>query len=289
MGEIPPVVSDTILTPPKNVLNAGNGYLAVKVTNRRGNANVNRIVQASGPGGVYSDKTGADGCAVFVLSIPGTYTVSMMEGSSGYISFNGSSSQTANVDSRQPGHPVVHLRPRRQLHRDPDAARRLQPPADPSGHHLRQLRDPSGRHRVVSVDGGRDDDRRARCGPSCRATRSGPAAARTADPALDPGGRPVAYTPSKGSTTNVRAALQGVSLLTSRLGVPSRRDGHRDLRRARNLHHGRQRARARHQQRTRAAVLLAALRRVDPVGQGRRADGHAPDRRHLRRAWSWPR
>jgi hypothetical protein len=40
------------------------------------------------------------------------------------------------------------------------------------------------------------------------------------DPALDPGGRPAAYTPPRGSTTDVDADLQGLSLLTSRLGLP---------------------------------------------------------------------
>ncbi|MFN8167192.1 MAG: prepilin-type N-terminal cleavage/methylation domain-containing protein [Candidatus Nanopelagicales bacterium] len=219
MGDIPPVVSDTILTPPKSVLNAGSGYLAVKVINRRGNPNVNRIVQASGPGGVYTEKTGADGCAVFVLSSAGTYTITMMEGASGYISFNGSTSQTAPVTA---GNLVT-----RSFTYDLGVKYNVTL-TPPGGYNLPQTLPavtfgnagilPAGIASYPSSGGG--------------TTLVGPlwpfvsgysvwaSSCPDSDPALDPAGRPTAYTPSKGSTTNVPAQLQGVSLLTTRLGSP---------------------------------------------------------------------
>lgn len=219
MGEVAPVVSDTILTPPKNVLNAGSGYLAIKVTNRRGNANVNRIVRASGPGGVFTELTGGDGCATFVLTTPGSYTISMMEGSSGYVSFNGSTSQTANVTA---GALVT-----RSFTYDLGVSYRvtLEPPG---GYNLPQTLPavsfgnsgilPAGIASYPSTAGGT-----TAVGPlwpfvSGYSIWAG--SCEDSDPALDPGGRPAAYTPSKGSTTDVDADLQGLSLLTSRLGVP---------------------------------------------------------------------
>ena len=97
MGNVTPIVSDTVLTPPKNVLNASSAYIAVKVLDRDGQPNESRVVTASGPAGTIVDTTGPDGCATFVLSSPGTYTLSLSEGSSGYVSFNGATSQTATV------------------------------------------------------------------------------------------------------------------------------------------------------------------------------------------------
>lgn len=219
MGEIPPVVSDTILTPPKNVLNAGNGYLAVKVTNRRGNANVNRIVQASGPAGVFTEKTGADGCAVFVLSSPGTYTISMMEGSSGYVSFNGTTTQTAAVTA---GNLVT-----RSFTYDLGVKYNVTL-TPPGGYNLPQTLPavtfgnsgilPAGVASYPSAAGGTTFV--GPLWPFVSGYSIWASSCPDADPALDPGGRPAAYTPSKGSTTNAPARLQGLSILTSRLGSP---------------------------------------------------------------------
>jgi prepilin-type N-terminal cleavage/methylation domain-containing protein len=219
MGSVDPVVSDTILTPPKNVLNAGNGYLAVKVVNRTGAANVNRIVRASGPGGVYTENTGGDGCAVFVLPTAGTYTITLMEGASGYVSFNGSTSQTAAVSA---GSLVT-----RSFTYDL-GVNYLVTLTPPGGYNLPETLPPvtfgnsgilpAGVASYTSSAGGT-----TAVGPlwpfvSGYSVWSG--SCPDSDPALEATGRPTAYTPAKGSTTAVPAALQGVSLLTSRLGVP---------------------------------------------------------------------
>ena len=85
MGNVAPIVSDTVLTPPKSVLNATSAYIAVKVIDRDGQPNEGRTVTASGPGGSSTDTTGPDGCATFVLGTAGTYTLSLSEASSGYV------------------------------------------------------------------------------------------------------------------------------------------------------------------------------------------------------------
>ena len=219
MGSVPAVVSDTILTPPKNVLNASSGYLAVKVINRRGNPNIGRTISASGPGGTFTDTTGPDGCATFVITTPGTYTVSTTEAASGYISFNGATSQTAAVVA---GGLIV-----KSFTYDlgVNYTTTLTPPG---GFALPQTLPaitfgnsgilPAGVASYPSTAGG--------------TTTTGPlwpfvsgysvwaGSCPDEDPALDPLGRPTALTPKKGSNTPATAALQGVQVTTTRLGLP---------------------------------------------------------------------
>jgi type II secretory pathway pseudopilin PulG len=87
MGAVPPVVSDTVLTPPKNMNNANVGYLAVKVVDRNGSPNVSRNVTATGPGGTQTGATDTSGCATFQFGTAGTYTISLSE--PGYVDMYG--------------------------------------------------------------------------------------------------------------------------------------------------------------------------------------------------------
>ena len=96
MGDVKPVTTDSILTPPKNVLNATSAYNAIKVLDRdglptEGRPCTCRFVRHS------QDTTGPDGCATFVLGAAGTYTMSLTEGSSGYVTYNGVTSATATL------------------------------------------------------------------------------------------------------------------------------------------------------------------------------------------------
>jgi Tfp pilus assembly protein PilV len=219
MGSIPAVVSDTILTPPKSVLNATSGYLAVKVINRRGNANVGRVISATGPGGTFTDTTGPDGCATFIMTTPGTYTVAVTEAASGYITFNGATSQTATV--------AASTLTVKSFTYDlgVNYVTTLTPPG---GYSLPATLPgvtfgnsgilPAGTAAYASTAGG--------------TTTTGPlwpfvsgysiwaGSCPDQDPALDPLGRPTAITPRKGSTTPANALLQGVKVTTTRLGSP---------------------------------------------------------------------
>jgi prepilin-type N-terminal cleavage/methylation domain-containing protein len=77
MGSVPPVVSNTVLTPPKNTLASTISFVGVKIVDVV-NAKVSGLtVTLVGPGGSFTDVTAADGCAVFALTVPGTYTASL--------------------------------------------------------------------------------------------------------------------------------------------------------------------------------------------------------------------
>ena len=218
MGSVPPVVSDTVLTPPKSVLNASSAYIAVKVVNRDGAANAGRTVTATGPGGSFSDTTGADGCATFVLSTAGTYTLAVTEGSSGYVTFNGATTQTAAVTA---GTLTV-----RSFTYDQGVSftTTLKPPVGfnlpaslPALTFGNSGIQPSGVASFASVAGG--------------VTTVGPlwpfasgysvwaGSCTDSDPALS-GGRPPALVTAKGTTTSTTAALQAVAITTTRLGLP---------------------------------------------------------------------
>jgi hypothetical protein len=218
MGNVAPIVSDTVLTPPKNVLNATSAYLAVKVVDRDGQPNEGRTVTATGPGGTTTDTTGPDGCATFVLGTAGTYTMSLTEGASGYVSFNGATSQTATVTS---GSLTV-----RSFSYDQGVTlqAKLKPPL---GFNLPVTFVPvtignsgilpAGVASYPTVAGGT-----ATIGPvwpfaSGYSTWAG--SCTDSDPALA-GGRPPAVTPAKGSTTSVDAALQGIAITTIKSGIP---------------------------------------------------------------------
>jgi len=218
MGNIPPVVSDTILTPPKTVLNASSGYLAVKVVDRDALPNTGRIVTATGPGGTFSDTTGPDGCATFVIPTAGAYTVALTEGSSGYVSYNGTSTQTANVTA---GTLVT-----KAFTYDLGVSFTATLTA-PAGYALPLTKPtvtignsgilPAGVTSFVSNATGTTT-----FGPlwpfaSGYAVWAG--SCPDNDPANDTG-RPVALAPGKGSTTITTALMQGIAILTTKNAVP---------------------------------------------------------------------
>ena len=90
MGVTRPVVNQTILTPPKGVLQDDTtGYLAVKVLNAAGNASTGIVVTATGPAGTFPATTDTSGCAVVPLSQPGTYTASLNTTNPQYVDFYG--------------------------------------------------------------------------------------------------------------------------------------------------------------------------------------------------------
>ena len=215
MGSIPPVTSDTILTPPKSVLNTSSSYLAVKVIDRDGQPNEGRAVNVSGPGGASADVTGPDGCATFVLSAAGNYTVSLTE--AGYVAYNGTTTAVLPVTAGSLTTKVFNY----DLGETFRATLRA-----PGGYNLPTSLpalsfgnsgiQPTGIANYVSTAGGTTV-----VGPiwpfaSGYSVWAGSCAA--SDPGAN-GTRPASVTPAKGSTTNVNAALQGLAITTSRKGT----------------------------------------------------------------------
>ncbi|MBK6763742.1 MAG: prepilin-type N-terminal cleavage/methylation domain-containing protein [Micrococcales bacterium] len=86
-GETRDVESNTVLTPPKGTLASVQSFIAAKVTGADGTGVASLPVDISGPGGAQTRVTAGDGCAVFALSSPGNYTVTLDE--PGYVSFDG--------------------------------------------------------------------------------------------------------------------------------------------------------------------------------------------------------
>ncbi len=80
------VEGNTMLTPIKGV-EGDVGYLAMKLTDSAGLGTENVAVVATGPSGPYTRYTAADGCAVFMLSATGTYTLTV--DSAGYVNVEG--------------------------------------------------------------------------------------------------------------------------------------------------------------------------------------------------------
>jgi len=95
MGGVPPVESNTILTPKKGVLSSTLAFVGVKVLNNAAAAQSDLPVTLTGPGGTYTDTTADDGCAVFALATPGTYTASL--NTPGYVDFYGAQAPTKSV------------------------------------------------------------------------------------------------------------------------------------------------------------------------------------------------
>ena len=95
MSGVQPVQSTTILTPPKNTLNSGTGFVSVKVLNANGQAASGQTVSLTGPGGTFSDTTASDGCAVFASATSGTYTASISQ--TGYVDNYGNNVATKSV------------------------------------------------------------------------------------------------------------------------------------------------------------------------------------------------
>jgi type II secretory pathway pseudopilin PulG len=87
MGATRPIVNETVLTPPKGVVQDSTyGYLALKVTDSRSAAVSGISAQASGPAGTVQATTDISGCAVMAISTPGTYTATLA--TPGYVDFS---------------------------------------------------------------------------------------------------------------------------------------------------------------------------------------------------------
>ncbi len=96
-GQTRAVQSNTLLTPVKGV-EGDVGYIAAKLTNSAGTGTANVPVVATGPSGPATEYTAADGCAVFMLSTAGDYTLSL--DSAGYVNQEGfqSTDKTATLE-----------------------------------------------------------------------------------------------------------------------------------------------------------------------------------------------
>jgi prepilin-type N-terminal cleavage/methylation domain-containing protein len=80
MGSVKPVVSNTVLTPPKNTLASTISFVGVKIVDVLNAKVAGLTVTLVGPGGTFTDTTAVDGCAVFALTTPGAYTASLSTG-----------------------------------------------------------------------------------------------------------------------------------------------------------------------------------------------------------------
>ena len=85
-GQEHAVQSNTLLTPTKGV-EGDVGYIAAKLTDSSGNGAGSVPVVATGPGGSVTRYTAGDGCAVFMLSTAGDYTLEL--NSAGYVNPEG--------------------------------------------------------------------------------------------------------------------------------------------------------------------------------------------------------
>lgn len=80
MGQVKPVVTNTVLTPQKKVVASSTSFVGVKIVDVVNAAVANQTVTLTGPGGTLTDTTAADGCAVFAVTVPGAYTASLDTG-----------------------------------------------------------------------------------------------------------------------------------------------------------------------------------------------------------------
>ena len=218
MGDVTPVTTDSILTPPKSVLNATSSYFAIKVLDRDGLAYEGRTVQVTGPGGTQSDTTGPDGCATFVLPGAGTYTASLTEGANGFVSYTGVTTATATLTA---GSLTV-----RSFSYDLGEKFTTVFQA-PTGFSL-----PVTKPALMFANSGIQPSGVAAYTASTGTTNVGPlwpfasgysvwaGSCAGSDPATQ-GGRPAALVPAKGSTTAVTVSLQGVAITTTRVGTPT--------------------------------------------------------------------
>ncbi len=95
MGQVKPVESNTLLTPPKGVLASSTSFVAVKVVGSNGLGKEDVPVTIAGTGGTYTATTAEDGCATVAVATTGTYTASL--NSSGWVDFYGASNPSKSV------------------------------------------------------------------------------------------------------------------------------------------------------------------------------------------------
>jgi prepilin-type N-terminal cleavage/methylation domain-containing protein len=79
MAGTKPVQQTTTLAPPVGAYSSATGSIAVKIFNAAGTTSPNINVQVSGPV-TQTQQTTTEGCAFFYALTPGTYTVSVIEG-----------------------------------------------------------------------------------------------------------------------------------------------------------------------------------------------------------------
>jgi prepilin-type N-terminal cleavage/methylation domain-containing protein len=78
MGGTPPVVSDTILTPPAGMYTSTpSGHIAVKVLDAAGGPQPGVTISLTAPGFARAGQTSADGCTVFAFLAPASYTTTV--------------------------------------------------------------------------------------------------------------------------------------------------------------------------------------------------------------------
>lgn len=96
-GQSHTVQSQTLLTPVKGV-EGDVGYLAAKLVGAAGTGTDHVSVVATGPGGSQTRTTAADGCAVFMFSAAGTYTIAVNQ--TGFVNSEGfqAASKTAALE-----------------------------------------------------------------------------------------------------------------------------------------------------------------------------------------------
>ena len=88
MGSVEPVVSNTVLTPPKNTLSTTLAFVGVKVLDVKNAPVPDQSVKLVGTTGTFTDTTAADGCAVFALATANattTYTYTASLNTAGYV------------------------------------------------------------------------------------------------------------------------------------------------------------------------------------------------------------
>jgi type II secretory pathway pseudopilin PulG len=91
MRGVPPVESNTIITPPVGAYDPVTGHIGVKVLDRDGQPQGMILATISGPTS-QSQQTNSDGCAFFAFVPEGSYTVSVS--AAGYVDLQGVSAPT---------------------------------------------------------------------------------------------------------------------------------------------------------------------------------------------------
>jgi prepilin-type N-terminal cleavage/methylation domain-containing protein len=95
MGQVKPVESNTVLTPPKGVLASTTSFVAVKVLGPTNIGQENVPVTLTGPGGTISGTTQEDGCATMAVTTAGAYTASL--NTAGWVDYYGVAAPTKPV------------------------------------------------------------------------------------------------------------------------------------------------------------------------------------------------
>jgi prepilin-type N-terminal cleavage/methylation domain-containing protein len=218
MGSIPPVTSDTLLTPPKGTYASDTGHIGVKVVGRDGQPQGGVPVTITGPSS-QTGSTSSDGCAVFAFLPAGNYTVTMTD--AGYV--NGKNEPAPSYSAG------VQVGAITRLAVDYDRASTLQvtiePPIGYTAPDPNQVGLTLGNSALV---------------PSGRASYAGSGSTRTigslfpfaagyqvwagqcldADPQFWGGQRDILAATSPGQTTGVSVQLLPVDVLVTRGGVP---------------------------------------------------------------------